>query len=165
MAPDTTFSWHRNRENEFLSFFEQTETLVYCTDVPKLLKTLGFKDYNADGFRIFIDSSKRSLKAVLLSNGNKVALVSIAHSVHLKEAHENLKILLQSIQYDKHQWSICGDIKDIGVLLGQQTGFTKYPSFLCEWDSKARNEHWIKKNWKPRENLEPGSKNVSHDSH
>ena len=127
------------------------------------MKTLGLKDYNADEFRLFIDSSKLSLKAVLQSNGNKVASVPIAHSVHLKETHENLKILHQSIQYDKHQWSICGDIKVIGLLLGQQSGFTKYPCFLCEWDSRARNEHWIKKNWIPRE-IEPGSKNVIHES-
>ena len=117
LAPDIAFSCYRNREDAFLSFFEQTETLVYCTDVPKLMKTLGLKDYNADEFRLFIDSSKRSLKAVLLSNGIKVASVPIAHSVHLKETYENLKILLQSIQYDKHHWSTCGDIKVIGLLL------------------------------------------------
>ena len=128
------------------------------------MKTLGLKDYNADELRLFIDSSKRSLKAVLLSNQNKVASVPIAHFVHLKETHENLKILLQSMQYDKHQWSIYSNIKVIGLLLAQQSGFTNYPSFLCEWDIRARNEHWIKKNWKPRENLEPGSKNVIHDS-
>ena len=38
---------------------------------PKLMKTLGRKDYNTDEFRLFIDSSKRSLKAVSLSNRNK----------------------------------------------------------------------------------------------
>ena len=69
------YSWYRNREYEFLSFFEQAETLVYCTNVPKLMRTLGLKDYNADEFRLFIDSSKRKLKAVLLSNENKVASV------------------------------------------------------------------------------------------
>ena len=43
------------------------------------MKTLGLKDYNADEFSLFIDSSKRSLKAVLLSNGNKDAPVPIVH--------------------------------------------------------------------------------------
>ena len=61
LAPDTAFCWYRNREDEFLSFFEQTETSVYCTDVPKLMKTLGLTDNNADEFRLFIDSSKCSL--------------------------------------------------------------------------------------------------------
>ena len=70
LAPNTTFSWYRNREDKFLLFFEQTATLVYYTDVPKLMKTLGLNDCNADEFRLFIDSSKRNLKAVLLSNGN-----------------------------------------------------------------------------------------------
>ena len=74
------------------------------------MNTLGLKDYNPDEFRLFFDFSKRSLKAVLLNNGNKVALLPIADSVHLEETHENLKMLLQSIQYDKHKWSICGVI-------------------------------------------------------
>lgn len=45
-------------------------------------------------------------------------------------------------------------------MLGQQSGFTKYPCCLCEWDSRAREKHYIKKDWPPRKNLEPGSKNI-----
>ena len=42
-------------------------------------------DYNAEEWSLFIDSSKRSLKGVLLNNGNKYASIPVAHSVHLKE--------------------------------------------------------------------------------
>ena len=45
-------------------------------------------------------------------------------------------------------------------LLGQQSGFTKYPCFLCMWDSRAKNEHWIRKEWPKRQNLIVGSANV-----
>ena len=37
---------------------------------------------------------------------------------------------------------LCGDLKVLSILLGQQGGYTKYPCFLCLWDSRAKNEHW-----------------------
>lgn len=36
---------------------------------------------------------------------------------------------------------ICEDFKIISVLLGQQTEYIKYPSFRCEWDSRADSVH------------------------
>ncbi|KAJ8884845.1 hypothetical protein PR048_011041 [Dryococelus australis] len=43
--------------------------------------------------RLFIDSSKTCLKAVLLHNGNTYSTLPVAHSVHMKESYENLYIL------------------------------------------------------------------------
>jgi hypothetical protein len=48
--------------------------------------------------------------------------------------------------------------------LGQQGGNTKFPCFLCEWDSRAGDKHWTTKEWSKRENLTPGTKNVIHAS-
>ncbi|XP_051155678.1 uncharacterized protein LOC127278157 [Leptopilina boulardi] len=48
----------------------------------------------------------------------------------------------------------------ITILLGQQSGFTKYPCFICEWDSRDRKQHYIKKDWPVRIALLPGTKNV-----
>ena len=45
--------------------------------------------------------------------------------------------------------------------MGMQSGYTKYCCFLCEWDSRARQLHYVEKNWNPRQNLVPGIKNVS----
>ena len=53
-----------------------------------------------------------------------------------------------------------GDLKVISMLLGQQSGFTKFPCFLCEWNSKAWDQHWIRKIWPPRINLTPGQMNI-----
>ena len=48
-----------------------------------------------------------------------------------------------------------------GFLLGLQGSYTKFPCFLCLWDSRARTaEHWIKKDWPVRSKLIPGSLNV-----
>jgi hypothetical protein len=54
---------------------------------------------------------------------------------------------------------ICGDLKVLYMLLGQQAGYTKYPHFMCEWDSKA-SQHWEQKHWTTRISPEPWSKNI-----
>jgi hypothetical protein len=78
---------------------------------------------------LFIDSSKRSLKGVLLHNGNKYASVPVAHSIHLKETYENLEVLLNKVNYKERSWLICGDSKVFRMLLCQQPGYTKFPCF------------------------------------
>jgi hypothetical protein len=77
-------------------------------------------------WRLFIDSSKRSLKAVLLHNGNHYASLPISHSVYLTESYENIELVLTKIGYTAHDWMICGDMKLLCMLLGQQAGYTKY---------------------------------------
>ncbi len=49
------------------------------------------------------------------------------------------------------------------MLLGQQSGYAKFPCFLCECDSRARSQHWIQRDWPARHNLTPGSKNILHE--
>ena len=48
------------------------------------------------------------------------------------------------------------------MLLGQQPGFTKYPCFICKWDSRDRSNHWIKHDWPLRESFIPGYRNILH---
>ena len=45
-------------------------------------------------------------------------------------------------------------------MLGQQGGYTKHPCFLCYWDSRATDQHWVKKDWPEREDLAVGDKNI-----
>ena len=52
------------------------------------------------------------------------------------------------------------DLKMIGFLLGLQSGYTKFPCFLCVWDSRAKKEHWTRKDWLVCGKLIPGSLNV-----
>jgi len=51
------------------AFFRNEDDLVFCYDVDGLMNTLGIK-HNPQEWRLFIDSSKLSPKAVLLHNGN-----------------------------------------------------------------------------------------------
>ena len=101
-----------------------------------------------------------SLKAVPLHNGNTLPSIPVGHSVLNKESYENMKILMEAINYDKFKWQICGNLKVVALLLGLQQGFTKYCCFLCEWDSRARSLHYSRKDWPARKSLEPGTKNV-----
>jgi hypothetical protein len=45
--------------------------------------------HNTPEWRLFIDTSKVSLKAALLYNGNKYQSVPLAHAVNMKESYEN----------------------------------------------------------------------------
>jgi hypothetical protein len=54
-------------------------------------------EHKTSEWRLFIDSSKASLKAVLLHNGNKLPSVPLAYATNMKETYENLKILIEKI--------------------------------------------------------------------
>ena len=87
-------------------------SLCYCTDIQGLFQEIGIA-YSASDWRLFIDSSKRSLKALLLHNGKVYPSIPIAHSVQMKKDRESVKILLELIQYNDHKWDLCGDFKMI----------------------------------------------------
>ena len=128
--------------------------LCYCTNIPGLFTSLGLL-HNPSDWRLFIDSSKRSLKGVLLHNENKYPRIPTAHSVHLKESYDNMELRLEAIKYSEYQWILCGDLKVIG-LMGMQAGFTKYSCFLCLWDSRAVSQHYKQKDWGSRSTFVPG---------
>ena len=109
---ETTLYWYRNREEKFRRFFEvdSSSSLAYCNYVKGFIEALGVP-YQPREWRLFIDSSCRSLKAVLLHIGNKMASVPIGHSVQLTESYKNIKILIDAIKYSNHNWLICGDLK------------------------------------------------------
>ncbi|GFS88590.1 uncharacterized protein TNCV_1461931 [Trichonephila clavipes] len=157
-----SFSWYRFRKKEFVPFLRKRGDLVFCNNVLAVSEMFKIM-YEPEEWGLFIDSSKRSLKAVLLHNGNRYASVPVGHSVHLKECHENLEFT-NKLSYSDHKWTICGDLKVISMLLGQQSGYTKFPCFLCEWDSRDRKPHCIKKTWPIRKALIPGVKNVGRQS-
>ena len=124
----------RDRYTPFLRFFNGENNSVFCSNIDGLIAALKI-DYKTDEWRLFIDSSKLSLKAVLLNSTNLFPSVPIGYAVYKKETHENMKKLLCTVNYDKRQ--ISGDLKVIAILLGLQQGFSKFCCFLCLWDSRA----------------------------
>ncbi|GBN87921.1 hypothetical protein AVEN_78871-1 [Araneus ventricosus] len=82
----------------------------------------------------------------------------------MKETYATLKHMLSSIEYSKHSWHICADLKVIAVLVLLQAGYTKFCCFLCKWDSRNRKKHYIKKVWSKRQFLTPVVKNVENEA-
>ena len=68
----------------------------------------------ADSYwRLFIDSSNKRLKAVLLYNGNRVSSIPVGYSISISENYNNMIVLLDSLNYNFHNWMIFGDLKVI----------------------------------------------------
>ena len=133
--------------------------LCYCNNIYGLFSAFNI-DYDVSERRLFIDASKYSIKAVLLHNGNRYPSIPIVHSMTLKKTYENLRFILDSIQYDYHKWSISADLKFVVILTGLQSGCTKYCCFLCLWDSHDRKEHYCRKEWPVRNTHIPDTNNI-----
>jgi hypothetical protein len=118
LGPGTWYYWYRHREEEFIPYFSQEGPPVYGNNIPDLVHRLGLSEYDTSERRLFIDTSKRRLKGVLLHNGIVSGSVPVTHSVLLKESYENLKTLLSWIKYQEHNWQVCVDFKILCMLLG-----------------------------------------------
>ena len=152
----------RKRHERFSKYFSMVGSLCFCNNVDNLFEELGIV-HDPKERRLFIDSSFRSLKCVLLHNGNHYPSIPIGHSVQMKEDYNNVKSVLENINYTRYNWSLCGNFKMIGFLKGFQGGYTKYSCFLCLWDSRAVTEHYSRKEWPERRCFVPGTQNVKHD--
>ena len=72
-------------------------------------------------WRLFTSSSSKSLKCVLLHNGNHYASLPITNSMKLRKDYE---MVLENLCYHKHKLLIYPDLKIVNFLLGQQSGHT-----------------------------------------
>ena len=149
----------RKRHQSFSSFFTMQNAICFCNNVGGLFYSIGIPCIPSE-WRLFIDSSSKSLKEVLLHNGNKYPSPPLTHSVHLKETCENVKTMLNVLKYDQYNWEVISDFKIIVFLMGVQGGFTKYPCYLCFWDSRDTKAHYQKQVWPKREEFVVGEKNV-----
>lgn len=115
---NTKVAFFRNREMNLFQFFDSKFDFVYCCDIPGLVSAMGAQCCTPKEWRLFIDSSKLSLKCVLLHIGNIFGAIAIGHSVHLKEKYEHIKTILELLKYKEHKWIVCVDIKMVNYLLG-----------------------------------------------
>ena len=159
----TLVTYCRNRDAKFSPFFRQTTDLVYCSDPEQILLLIGVGQYNASDWRLFIDSSKRSLNCVLLHNTNEHASIPTGNSTTLKEKYQPIKEVIEKINYATHNWKICVDLKMVNFLLGRQSRYTKHPCFLCLWNSQAKHERWVIKDWPPRQEMTVGENSVLYE--
>ena len=76
----------------------------------------------------------------------------------IKEEYGHIKLVLDLLKYNEHNWVICVDLKMVNFLIGQQGGYTKYPCFLCLWDCRVRDKLWTEKIWLVRTSMTIGRK-------
>lgn len=163
LEPNVNVTYYRKRQEPYAKYYSVESKICFCNDIPGLFRELG-QPYDPNQWRLFIDSSKESLKAVLLHNGNEKPSIPIAHAVNTKESYETMVKLLKCIKYEEHDWKVCCDLKVVGMLCGMQGGYTKNCCFLCLWDSRDRSNHYRKKNWPLRVNETVGEHNIKYEA-
>jgi hypothetical protein len=123
------------------------------------MEVLGHQ-YNPHRWRFLIDSSKVSLKVVLLHDWDRFLSIPLAHATNMKETYESMKLLLGKLKYVEFRWKLCDDLKIVALLLRKQLWCTKYCCFLCEWNNRYKKSHFVNKLLPIRKSLTPGEKNV-----
>lgn len=159
LEPGTLRSFDKCDE-AFSEFFLEEGPIIYCPDIDALCRQgFGF-EHKSDEWRLFIDSSKLSLKAVLCKNGNDQPSIIVAYARGIPESYESMQKIIELINYNRHQWMLVPDLKVVAFLRGIQAGAVKYPCHICLFDSRARDKHYVKKSYKKRkdEHLNPDVK-------
>lgn len=156
LDPGVKVTGYRGRQRDFKKLYELSEDKksAYCTDVDALMKAIGIK-YRAKEWRLFVDSAKTSLKAILLDEKNVKPAVPIAYSTDTEETYEKLKIILEKVKYVEHKWKICCDLKVVQMLCGMQGGYTRHMCFMCDWNTRFdRQKQYKTHSWKLRDESE-----------
>ena len=110
LVPDTKVSFYRQKSQDLISHFSTDGELCYCNDVSALCQSNGMI-HDQTNRRLFIDSSKESIKAVLLHNGSTYPFMPVAYSTSPKETYDNLQLILDKLNYHFHLWYVCADLK------------------------------------------------------
>lgn len=172
LDPKFNVTEYRKRQQDFQNLYNinVAKTYAYCSDAYILMLAMFIeRPYNPEEWRLFIDSSKNSLKVVLLHVSNKVPSIPLAYSTETKETHEVLDRIMKDINYDQHQWKICCDLKVVTMLCGLQSGRTKHMCFLCKWVSTWKKNDgaelkYTEKKAEMRTDHKIGKFNVKHDA-
>lgn len=80
---------------------------------------MALKQYEPSDWLLFIDSSKRRIKCILLDNRNENAGVPILQSTMLKKEYCNISLVLNKTKYNDHKWQIWVDLKLVNILFHQ----------------------------------------------
>lgn len=134
---------YRKRQREYQPFFTNVtdphEPYAYCNNVRGLFLAMKM-EYIAEDWRLFVDGSSSSLKALLLHKSNRKPTVPLYYANNKKESRVSLSEVLTIINYDEHQWKLCADLKVVNLLCGAKGGNASYPCFKCDWNTRDK-EH------------------------
>lgn len=164
LEPGIKITGYRKRQSEYQKFFSVNDdnTFTYCNDIDGLMNAMQIK-YKSNDWRLFIDSSKFSLKVVLLHKTNEKPSIPIGYSTDMKETYDSMKTILQKVDYERHQWKISCDLKVVALLSGLQLGYVKYMCFICDWNTRYKGNQYEKDDWIDRNEHQIQDKNIIHD--
>ena len=162
LEPGTTISSFHSRNQILAQHYASALDICYFKDIDVLMDERGC-EYNPVHWRLFIDSSKTSLKTVLLHKGNIKPSVPVGYGILRKKTHDTIKTFLDLLEYPKHNRKICSDLKVVYLLFGLQIGYAKHMCFLCLWDSWQHSSHYEVKLWPPRQSPQIGIHNFQHE--
>lgn len=127
---------------------------IYCKDVERLFYHLNHP-YKDDEWRLFVDSSKRSLKAVLVHIGNKLPSVPLLYATETTEDLQAMERILRLLDYPAHNWKISADLKIVAVLMGLKPGYCRMQCYMCKWEGRKDNWHYTEDyEWEARDSYE-----------
>lgn len=87
----------------------------FCNNVYFIIETIGH-EYETDEWHLLIDSSKVSLKVVLLQNGNYFPSVPLDHAGNMKESYDNIKLILEKkVGITTSSGIFCGGLKLVAL--------------------------------------------------
>ena len=98
----TKITFYHDSDDLLIRFLTMEGDFVHCNNNQGLFSKMDLPEYHPNEWRLFIDSSKRSLKCVFLHKGNKFACVPIGHSVIVKEHYLNVKMVFQKLRLSEH---------------------------------------------------------------
>lgn len=75
-----------------------------------------------------------------------------------------MQFILTMVDYDKHKWRVCCDLKVVAMLCGLQGGYTKHMCFLCDWDTRYKGNQYRAHHWKDRQEPVIGEHNVDKEA-
>lgn len=161
LAPGIKVASYKQRSAALFSFFSVNEenTIAHCNNIHGLMEAMKI-EYNPEHWRLFLDASRTTLKAVLLYIDNSKNPVPIAMSTVTKETYESLRIILNLVHYDDHKWRICTDLKVTAILSGIRLGSVSNMCFLCLWDAHYKWNQYAKHDWKLRKDFLVGHASV-----
>lgn len=132
---------HRKRHHVLFIFFTHQNKLCFYRNVAGLFKAIRINCSLKEQY-LLIDSSFRSLKAVLPHNRTKYLSLPLTH---LKKDYKSVETLPEALKYDEYNWEVIKYFKMLAFLMDLQGGFTKFCSYLCLWgsrDTKTYYERW-----------------------
>ena len=65
----------------------------------------------------YLSIHQLKFKAVLLYNGNRVYSIPVGYSISMSENYNNMIVLLDSLNYNNHNWMICGNLNVIIIII------------------------------------------------